>query len=128
MAREKFSQWVRLKQWKQLFKELSEPDIRRSAVKRDIDRIPFAHCEKVKYEFMTVSYYHATCEFQIESTLCTLPECQRTPCSKQEPYLTSLAKWLSVRLRTKWLRVWITLLSPKLLIWIYALCRTSSFH
>ena len=34
---------------------------------------------------LTVCYYHVTYEFQSESTLC------------------SLAKWLSVRLRTKWL-------------------------
>ena len=27
------------------------------------------------------------CEFQSESTLYSLPECQGTPCSKQAPYL-----------------------------------------
>ena len=32
-------------------------------------------------------YYHATYEFQSESTLYTLPECQGTTCSKQAPYL-----------------------------------------
>ena len=36
---------------------------------------------------MTVCYYHITYEFQIESTLYSLPECQGTACSKQEPYL-----------------------------------------
>ena len=49
----------------------------------------------------------------------------RTPCSQQAPYLkfkwqqrdsASLAKWLSVRLRTKWLWVRISLLSLKLQI------------
>ena len=37
--------------------------------------------------FVTVRYYHITCEFQSESTLYSLPECQKTPCSKQAPYL-----------------------------------------
>ena len=32
---------------------------------------------------MAVCYYHVTCEFQSESTLHSLPECQGTPCSKQ---------------------------------------------
>ena len=27
-----------------------------------------------------LSYYHVTYEFQSESTLCRLPECQGTPC------------------------------------------------
>ena len=30
---------------------------------------------------LTVCYYHFTYEFQSESTLCSLPECQGTPCS-----------------------------------------------
>ena len=32
---------------------------------------------------LTVCYYHITYEFQSESTLYSLPECQGTPCSKQ---------------------------------------------
>ena len=40
-------------------------------------------------------------------------------------HLASLAKWLSVRLRTKWLWVRITLLSLKIQIW--CLLRTRSF-
>ena len=40
---------------------------------------------------MSVCYYHVTHEFQSESTLCSLPECQGTPCSKQAPYLNF--KW-----------------------------------
>ena len=36
---------------------------------------------------MTV-WYHVTYEFQGESTLYSLPECQGTPCSKQTRYLT----------------------------------------
>ena len=35
---------------------------------------------------MPVSYYHVMYEFQSESTLYILPECQGTPCSKQTPY------------------------------------------
>ena len=35
----------------------------------------------------TVCYYHVMYEFQSESTLYSLPECQGTPCSKQAPYL-----------------------------------------
>ena len=31
--------------------------------------------------------YHVAYKFQSESTLCSLPECQGTPCSKQSPYL-----------------------------------------
>ena len=34
-----------------------------------------------------VCYYHVTYEFQSESTLYSLPECQGTPCSTQAPYL-----------------------------------------
>ena len=34
-----------------------------------------------------VCYYHVTYDFEIESTLLSFPECQGTPCSKQEPYL-----------------------------------------
>ena len=30
-------------------------------------------------------YYHVTYEFQSESGLFSLPECQGTPCSKQVP-------------------------------------------
>ena len=43
--------------------------------------------ETVKNSFQTVCYYHATYEFQSESTLYSLPECQGTPCSKQASYL-----------------------------------------
>ena len=35
----------------------------------------------------TERYCHVTYEFQSESTLCSLPQCQGTPCSKQAPYL-----------------------------------------
>ena len=37
--------------------------------------------------YLTVCYYHVMYEFQGESTLYNLPECQGTPCSKQAPYL-----------------------------------------
>ena len=37
--------------------------------------------------FMTVCSYHVTYEFQGESTVYSLPECHRTPRSKQAPYL-----------------------------------------
>ena len=40
-----------------------------------------------KWLCATVCYYHVTYEFQSESTLYSLPECQGTPCSKQAPYL-----------------------------------------
>ena len=36
---------------------------------------------------ITVCYYHVTDEFQSESTLYSMPECQITPCLKQAPYL-----------------------------------------
>ena len=36
---------------------------------------------------LTVCCYHVTYEFQSESTVYSLPECQGTPCSKQVPYL-----------------------------------------
>ena len=36
---------------------------------------------------LAVCYYHVTYKFQSESTLCSLPKCQGTPCSKQTPYL-----------------------------------------
>ena len=71
---------------------------------------------------LTVCYYHVTYEFQSESTLYSLPECQGTPCSKQAPYLkfkrqqrdlASLTRRLSVRLRYMWLWVRIPLLSEK---------------
>ena len=51
---------------------------------------------------MTVCSYHVPYAFQSESTLTT-----------QLSHLVSLAKWLSVRLRTKWYWVRIALLSCK---------------
>ena len=36
---------------------------------------------------MTVCYYQVTHEFQNESALYSLPECQGTPSLKQVPYL-----------------------------------------
>ena len=41
----------------------------------------------VGFGFLTVCYYHVTYEFQSESTLYNLTECQGTPCSKQVSYL-----------------------------------------
>ena len=41
---------------------------------------------KHTYKILTVLYYHVTYEFQSESTLYSLPECQGTPCSKEAPY------------------------------------------
>ena len=81
---------------------------------------------------LIVCFYHVTFEFQNESTFCSLSECQGTPCSTQVPYLKF--KWqqrdsnpqpLSVRLRTKWLRVRIPLLSLKLQIWRLRWARSS---
>ena len=43
--------------------------------------------KKSDIPMLTVCYYHVTYEFQSESTLLSLPECQGTPCSKQAPYL-----------------------------------------
>ena len=43
-----------------------------------------------KQNVWTACYYHVAYEFQNESTLNSLPECQGTPCSitpKQAPYL-----------------------------------------
>ena len=85
---------------------------------------------------MTLCYYHITYEFQSESTVYSLPKCQGTSSSKQALYLkfkwqqrdsnpqplssetktqqfTQTGRWLSVRPRTKWLWVRITLLSLK---------------
>ena len=51
----------------------------------------FVHCkpflQNCKLKSSTVCYYHITYEFQSESTICSLHECQGTPCSKQAPYL-----------------------------------------
>ena len=44
------------------------------------------HFKEISNE-LTVYYYHATYEFQRESTLYSLPECQETSCSQQNPYL-----------------------------------------
>ena len=55
------------------------------------------------YFALSVCYYRVTYEFQSESTLYSLSECQETPCSKQA---------LSVRLRTKWW--WVRILLPSL--------------
>ena len=39
-------------------------------------------------------YYHVTYEFQSEYRIYSLPECHRTPCSKQAPYLNfTLQQW-----------------------------------
>ena len=35
----------------------------------------------------SVCYYHVPCEFQSDSKLYGLPECQGTPCLKQVPYM-----------------------------------------
>ena len=40
-----------------------------------------------RFKFLAVCYYHATYEFQSESILYSLPECQGTPCSMQALYL-----------------------------------------
>ena len=52
---------------------------------------------------LTVCYYHVTYAFQGESTLYS--------CLNVKELLASLAKWLSVRLRTKWLWVRVSLQS-----------------
>ena len=77
------------------------------------------------YVFLSVYYYHVMCEFQRQSTLYSLPECQGIPCSKQAPYLASLAKWLSGNLQTKWLWVRISFLSLKLQIWCLLQAKSS---
>ena len=41
---------------------------------------------QIRSRLLTV-YYYVTYEFQSESTLCSLPECQGIPCLKQVPYL-----------------------------------------
>ena len=38
-------------------------------------------------KFLTACYYHVTYEFQSESTLYSLPECQGIIYSKQVPYM-----------------------------------------
>ena len=45
------------------------------------------HVNTKAMRVLIVCYYHITDEFQSESTLNSLPECQETPCSKQAPYL-----------------------------------------
>ena len=50
--------------------------------------INFSHQETIgfvidKFAYITACYYHVTYEFQNESTLYSLLECQGTPCSKQ---------------------------------------------
>ena len=47
---------------------------------------------------MTVCYYHAMYEFQSESTLYSVPECEGTPCSKQVffNYFTNILNVFSV--------------------------------
>ena len=40
-----------------------------------------------RHQDIFVCYYHVTFDFQSESTLCSLPECQGSPCSKKAPYL-----------------------------------------
>ena len=38
-------------------------------------------------DYLTACYHHVTYEFESESTLYSVPECQGNPCSKQVPYL-----------------------------------------
>ena len=46
------------------------------------DNLANIHCINSSLENnLTVCYYHFTYEFQSESTLYSLPECQGTPCS-----------------------------------------------
>ena len=55
----------------------------RQSLNQNLDAIQLSEQQKQ----FTVYYYHVLCEFQGESTLYSLPECQGTPCSKQAPYL-----------------------------------------
>ena len=66
-------------------------------------------------------YHHVTYAFQSESTLCSclnvkelLARNRFLKFELQQGAVASLAKWLSIRLRTKWLWVRIPLLSLKL--------------
>ena len=43
--------------------------------------------EKIELSLTWLYVYHVTYEFQSESTVYNLTECQGTPCSKQVPYL-----------------------------------------
>ena len=76
---------------------------------------------------LTVCYYHVTYEFQSESTLYSLPECQETPCLKQAPYLKFM--WQQRESNPQPLSSWMkTLPLPKLakrlscLVSIYLYC------
>ena len=51
----------------------------------------------LKQRLAAVCYYHVTYEFQSESTLYSLPECQGTPCSKQVTYLKFLSDSKEIR-------------------------------
>ena len=53
---------------------------------------------------MSVCYYHVTYEFQSESTVYSLPECQKIPCSKRTPYLKF--KWQQRDLNPQPLSSW----------------------
>ena len=53
---------------------------------------------------MSVCYYHVTYEFQSESTVYSLPEYQKTPCSKMTPYLKF--KWQQRDLNPQPLSSW----------------------
>ena len=53
-----------------------------------IKNIVLVISENSRFQFRdsTGCYYHVTYQFQSESTLYGLPECQGTPCSKQALY------------------------------------------
>ena len=52
--------------------------------------------EKFKLEWDIVCYCRVTHEFQSESTLYSLPECQGTPYLKQVPYLKFLSDSIEI--------------------------------
>ena len=51
----------------------------------DLNLLP--HRLNKKKGYLSIRYYHVPYEFQSESTLYSLPDCQGTPCSKQASYL-----------------------------------------
>ena len=52
-------------------------------------------------------YYHVTYEFQSESTVYSLPECQGTPYLKQAPYLKFLSESNEIGTHIQLVRKWI---------------------
>ena len=113
----------------------TKKEVKRSSQSSGIICERIKQSDRPKFSLLTLYYYHVTYVFQSESTLNCLNvkellarnrhniwslnysneswSLNHLVCERKLTHLANLVKWLSDRLRTKWLRVRIPLLSLK---------------